>query len=66
MTKLVKKDKTTARKVDKETAKQKLESEMAKVKVKVALDQLTLPGLKIWSVVKNDVYIVHRSCTDYK
>ena len=65
VTNLVKKDKTTAQKVDKETAKkvtelytkfQKLRSEMAEVKVREALDQLTLPGLKIRSLVKDDVY----------
>ena len=65
VTKLVKQDKKIMERVGQETAKraiklyskyQKLESELAEVKVKEALDRLNLPGLKIRSVVKDDVY----------
>ena len=65
MTNLVKQDKQIMGRVEKNVAKratelytkyQKLGSEMAEVKVKEALDQLNVPGLKIRSVAKNDVY----------
>ena len=65
VTRLVTRDKEVIEKVDPETAKravelytkyQKLRSEMAEVEVKKALDNLNIPGLKIRSVAKDDVY----------
>ena len=65
VTRLVTRDKEVLEKVDPETAKravelytkyQKLRSEMAEVEVKQALDNLNIPGLKIRSVAKDDVY----------